>query len=263
MTASCLRASPVIEPKTGCCGKANLFVISEALTLSYEGGKTPRERPAIACVSCGKIGLHATVVFDALTLAKLRALDAIARGQVTSAEALGLPTLAAIAPHAKDLIWSTKADRRIEPDIDAVRLNQNLRDDLRRRLEDQMRVRLEIPRAAKAFGLGHPAIMHIGLAHKFVNDKHLDPGHIRFAGYIGWVLQSPLEIWRALEGDDTSKREVFHILGGVSVNPVDIRFMHIVVEAESSIVSTAFVADFVGHIESYRHGVPLHLRWAK
>lgn len=243
-----------------CCCEAAIVAIGEAIELSYERGLQPKARPRTACVACGAIDGGRYVRFDEHTAFKMRAMLVASQAQKGSADKLHLPHLSVIAPRAKIFVLATDAEGRIEVDLDAVRANQKLRDELRQRLEKKMAVKLAYPRAVKqAFGLGHPAILHIGLTYKFVDDQHLDASHVRFAPYIPHVLRNPIEVWRDSDGDPP--REVFRVIGALAVAK-EIHFMQIIVEGDSHIVTTAYVMDYPNRIEQYRQSVPAALRWA-
>ncbi len=93
-------------------------------------------------------------------------------------------------------------------------------------------------------------------------EQYLDAGHIRFAGYTRTAIKDPIELWEDLDGDD-APRPVFRSLAALRVEQSDsYHFMHVLIEKDSHIVTTAYVGDYEGRIETYRKGRLLVAAWA-
>jgi hypothetical protein len=233
------------ESVIACC-VTRTVAVPGAMSLRYVL-HAPRERPTHLCLTCGALNGRSNVAaFDEHTIAKVRLQHLVAITSNGSAEVLGLPTLAAIASRMPAaLAIPTTLDKRIEDDFDAVRKTPQLRIELRNRLIARLAVRDLRPRAISTPYLGHPIILHAGLAVKFTRDEDLDSGHIRFAGYIPTVLRNPLEAW--LDVDGTPQRKVFRVVGALRVG-ASTYFMHVLVEADSHIITTAYVVDRSRHM---------------
>jgi hypothetical protein len=214
------------------------------------------------CLSCGALDGRTNIAkFNDHTIAKVRLHHLVAIASSGTAVTLGLPPLGAIVQHMPAaLTIATELDKRIEDDLEAVKRTPQLRLELQNRLIERFAVRDLRPRPILTPYLGHPAILHAGLAVKFTTDEDLDTGHIRFASYIPAVLRQPLEVWLGVDG--AQPRDVFRVIGALSVGTT-IHYMHAVVEADSHIITTAYVVDPSRHIESYRRGVPLKATWAE
>lgn len=242
-----------------CCNEAVLFEFSADTTLSFERVQ-PRTRPTQACISCGTPKVATAAPFDAHTIGKIRAQHHLLAKSVGDATTFKLPRLSDIAPQSPPDVLRTNAQSRIDDNLDVIKADPQLVDELHAQLMNKMMLKNSlVPRAVDAPHLDHMVIIHPGLPLKFVREDKLDPGHVRFAAYVGRAFRCAIETWR----DTDEGRDIYRSITALHVDTSNTyHFMHCVVEATSHILTTAYVVDQSFHIETYRRGQLIAAPWA-